>query len=85
MAFTKISKKKAEPLSASKDSHRDVLPRTGLGAGATMVDGASKFLASYGKVLGPMVLLALTALVTWWIIHTRTQDGTAELRQCHRR
>lgn len=81
MAWTKIKKKtNDEPLAASKDAHRDVLPRTGLGVGATLVDGASKFMASYGKVLVPVVLIVIVALTAWWIIGTRSNTSELELR-----
>lgn len=81
MAWTKISKKKnTAPLAASKDAHRDVLPRTGLGRGAQIVDSASKFLAGYGKVLMPAALLVIAGLTTWWILHTMRSSSELELR-----
>lgn len=69
-------KKGAEPLAASKDASRDVLPRTGLSLGATFVDAASKLLASYGKFLGPLVVLIIAgffAVYFWQQSGSRTE------------
>lgn len=82
MAWTKIRKqiKPDEPLAASQDAHRDVLPRTGLSAGAQIIDGLSKFLASYGKVLVPLVLLVIAGLTGWWIVHSMRATDELDLR-----
>lgn len=82
MAWTKIKKqiKPDQPLAASQDAHRDVLPRTGLSAGAQMIDGLSKFLAAYGKVLVPVVLVVIAGLTTWWIVHSMRATDELELR-----
>lgn len=82
MAWTKIKKqiKPDEPLAASQDAHRDVLPRTGLSAGAQIIDGLSKFLASYGKVLVPLVLVVIAGLTTWWILHSMQTTDELDLR-----
>ena len=45
--------------SASSDSRRDMIPRTGMGGGAVFVESASKFLQSYGKILAPVVVIVL--------------------------
>ncbi|MBX3474983.1 MAG: peptidylprolyl isomerase [Planctomycetes bacterium] len=82
MAWTKIRKqiKPDEPLAASQDAHRDVLPRTGLSAGAQIIDGLSKFLAGYGKILAPAVLIVIAGLTTWWIVHSMSSTSELELR-----
>lgn len=82
MAWTKIRKqiKPDEPLAASQDAHRDVLPRTGLSAGAQVIDGLSKFLASYGKILVPVVLVVIAGMTTWWIMHSMSSTSELELR-----
>jgi len=82
MAWTKIKKqiKPDEPLAASQDAHRDVLPRTGLSAGAQLIDGLSKFLAGYGKILVPLALAVIVALTTWWIVHSMRQTDEIDLR-----
>ena len=51
--------------SASADKHRDLIPRTGVGGGAALVEGASKFLQGYGKILGPLVLLIIGGILIY--------------------
>ncbi|MBX3460111.1 MAG: peptidylprolyl isomerase [Planctomycetes bacterium] len=75
MVRTKVKGSKGDqPLAASKDASRDVLPRTGLSLGATFVDAASKLLASYGKFLVPLLVLVIAGFFTVYLINQR---GTA--------
>jgi cyclophilin family peptidyl-prolyl cis-trans isomerase len=74
------SKKKGQPLAASKDASRDVLPRTGMGAGATMVDSASKLMASYGKVLVPVLFLIVAGFAAYLIWSQRTSSSEQEFK-----
>jgi cyclophilin family peptidyl-prolyl cis-trans isomerase len=76
----KGTKSKVEGLAASKDKSRDVLARTGLGAGAELVDGASKFLASYGKFIGPAVVLLIIAFGAYYFWTRSSTESELELR-----
>ncbi len=81
MVRTTITKKgKQEPLAAQNDAHREMLPRTGMNAGALFVDAASKFLASYGKILGPVVILTITAFVVFYIVQARSSSAEVLFR-----
>lgn len=81
MVRTKIKgKKKGEPLAASKDKSRDVLARTGGGTGALMVDSASKFLASYGKFITPVVVLIIIGFFGYYFWTNRAAASESELK-----
>ncbi|MCC6466527.1 MAG: peptidylprolyl isomerase [Planctomycetes bacterium] len=83
MAWTTIKKKKegeAEPVAAQNDAYRDVLPRTGLSAGAELVNGISKFLVAYGRVLTPLLFLVLAGLAIWYVLAKRSDSSELELR-----
>ncbi len=73
-------KKKGQPLAASKDASRDVLPRTGMGAGATMVDSASKLMASYGKILVPVLFLIVAGFAAYLIWTQRASSSEQEFK-----
>ncbi|MBK8207486.1 MAG: peptidylprolyl isomerase [Planctomycetes bacterium] len=77
MVRTKVKskQKKGELVAASKDASRDVLPRTGMGLGATFVDSASKFLAGYGKVLGPAIVLIVAGFFTVYFLTQSQASG----------
>lgn len=76
----KGTKSKVEGLAASKDKSRDVVARTGLGAGAELVDGASKFLASYGKIIGPVVVLLIVTFGAYYFYTRSSGESELELR-----
>src|SRR5687767_12643093 len=81
MVRTKIKgKKQSEGLAASKDKSRDILPRASMGRGAEFVDGASKFLAAYGKFITPVVAIVLIAIGGYYF-WTKSKTGSEkELR-----
>ena len=76
----KGTKSKVEGLAASKDKSRDVVARTGLGAGAELVDGASKFLASYGKIIGPVVVLLIVTFSAYYFYTRSSGESELDLR-----
>jgi cyclophilin family peptidyl-prolyl cis-trans isomerase len=84
MVRTKVkagkSKKKGELVAASKDAHRDVLPRTGLGAGATAIDSFSSFLGSYGKIIVPALLLLVASFAIYLVVSKISTGSEARLR-----
>ncbi|MBZ0136856.1 MAG: peptidylprolyl isomerase [Planctomycetes bacterium] len=81
MVRTKVKgKKKGELVAASKDKSRDVLARTGGGTGALMVDSASKFLASYGKFITPVVVLIIVGFGAYYYWTRSSSASEAELK-----
>lgn len=81
MVRTTIKKKgKQEPLAAQNDAHREMLPRTGMNAGALFVDAASKFLASYGKILGPALVLLISVFVIVYVVQHRSTVSEIQFR-----
>lgn len=72
--------KKNQPVAASKDKHRDMGASTGLGAGADFVNSASKFLASYGKFIMPVLALGVIGLSVWYFWQTHSTHSERELR-----
>jgi cyclophilin family peptidyl-prolyl cis-trans isomerase len=83
MVRTKVKskqKKKGELVAASKDAHRDVLPRTGLGAGATAIDSLSNFLGSYGKILVPALMVLVASFVVFLVVSRMSTGAEARLR-----
>ncbi|MCA8945805.1 MAG: hypothetical protein KDB29_06245, partial [Planctomycetes bacterium] len=72
--------KRNDGLAASKDKSRDVLARTGGGAGAEFVDGASKFLAAYGKFITPVIAAIIIAFGAYYFYTRSTTESEQELR-----
>lgn len=66
--------------SASADKHRDLIPRTGVGGGAALVEGASKFLQGYGKILGPLVLLIIGGILIYHFTSSASGETQNKLR-----
>ena len=83
MVRDKIKAKKSkqtEGLAASKDKSRDMVARTGLGAGAELIDGASKFLAAYGKFITPVVALLIISFGVYYFWNRSSKASEQELR-----
>ena len=82
MVRTKLkgNKKKGEPLAASKDKSRDVLARTGGGTGALMVDSASKFLASYGKFITPVLVAVIAGFFIYYFWTTSVAQSEGKFK-----
>ena len=83
MVRDKIKAKKSkqtEGLAASKDKSRDMVARTGLGAGAELIDGASKFLAAYGKFITPVVALLIIGFGVYYFWNRSSKASEQELR-----
>ncbi|MCA8911914.1 MAG: peptidylprolyl isomerase [Planctomycetes bacterium] len=76
----KPKKKRNDGVAASKDKSRDVLARTGLSGGAAFIDGASKFLASYGKFITPVVTLVIIAFGAYYFWNKATTESEQDLR-----
>jgi len=76
----KSKNRQSEGLAASKDKSRDMLPRTGLGRGAEFVDGASKFLAAYGKFISPVVALIIIGFGAYYFYSKSQASAEQELR-----
>lgn len=74
------AKKGSEGLAASKDKSRDILPRTSLGVGGEFVDGASKFLAAYGKFITPVVVVIIAAFAGYYFYTKSSAASEEELR-----
>ncbi|MHC4839583.1 MAG: peptidylprolyl isomerase [Planctomycetota bacterium] len=72
--------KGSEPLAASKDDSRDMVSRAGIGAGSELVNTASRFMASYGRVIVPVVFLGLAALAAFWAWSRISQSSDTEAR-----
>lgn len=69
-----------QPISASADKHRDLVPRTGLGSGAIFVESAGKFLGTYGKILVPVILLLIVAVFTYYFVSNISGESNKKLR-----
>lgn len=82
MVRTKVkgNKKKGELVAASKDKSRDVLARTGGGTGALMVDSASKFLASYGKFITPVITIVIIGFFGYYFFTKSAAASESELK-----
>lgn len=85
MVRTTIKKKgkgkDEEPIAASKDDSRDILSRTGgTGAGSEFVDAASRFMASYGRVIVPVIFLVIFGIFGLWLLERNSQSSDMEAR-----
>ncbi|MCC6575614.1 MAG: peptidylprolyl isomerase [Planctomycetes bacterium] len=80
MAQTHIKVKSDQPLAASADKHRDLLPRTGAGAGQMFVESFSKFLASNGKILAPIAVLLIVGVFVYYGIKAMGDNSTRDLK-----
>ncbi|MDC1142741.1 peptidylprolyl isomerase [Planctomycetota bacterium] len=69
-----------KPLAASKDDTRDMVSRSGIGAGSEFVNAASRFMASYGRVIVPVVFLGLAAIASFWIWGRVSTSSNTEAR-----
>ena len=67
--------------SASSDSRRDMIPRTGMGGGAVFVESASKFLQSYGKILAPVVVIVLVGIFVFYFMTNIKGESSDKLRK----
>lgn len=67
--------------SASADSHRDLVPRTGMGGGAVFVESASKFLQANGKIIAPVVVLIIVGIFVWYFFHSMQGESSDKLRK----
>ncbi len=67
--------------SASSDSRRDMIPRTGMGGGAVFVESASKFLQSYGKILAPVVVIVLVGIFVFYFMTSIKGESSDKLRK----
>jgi cyclophilin family peptidyl-prolyl cis-trans isomerase len=67
--------------SASSDSRRDMIPRTGMGAGGVFVESASKFLQSYGKILAPVVVIVLVGIFVYYFTTSIQGESSDKLRK----
>lgn len=76
----KKKQKRNDGVAASKDKSRDVLARTGLSGGAAFVDGASKFLAAYGKFITPVVTIIILAFGAYYFYSRSSAESEQELR-----